>query len=115
MTTRSIPAPRFNRVVALQEKTITRDHFGSQIEAWSEIAEVWASVNQTGTSEKFNNDANRKIALRSAQITIRWRSDAKETWRVIYDGLIWDIKGIAEIRQRVGLTLFCQTDVNRDA
>ena len=33
--------------------------------------------------------------------------------RVIYDGLIWNIVGIAEIGRRAGLKLFCQTDVDR--
>ena len=32
--------------------------------------------------------------------------------RVVYDGLAWDIEGIAEIGRRVGLKLFCQTDAN---
>ena len=71
MATRSIPALRFNRIVQLERRTVSRDSFGSEVESWSEVAEVWASVNQTGTSENFENDANRVVALRSAQITIR--------------------------------------------
>ena len=114
---RSRPTPTpprvFNRIVELQEFTSTRDNFGSIIESWATVDTVWASVNQTGVSEKFKNDANRKLALRTAQIEIRWRSDIEETWRVIYDGLIWDIKGQAQIGRRQGLNLFCQTDVNR--
>ena len=113
--TRSQPTLRFNRIVQLERRTVTRDSFGSEIEAWAEEAEVWASVNQTGTSEKFENDAHRAIAKRSAQITIRWRPDVKETMRVVHEGLFWDIEGIAEIGRRAGLTLFCQTDVSRKA
>ena len=97
MATRSIPAPRLNRIVQLQRRTVSRDNFGSEVETWSSVAEVWASVIQTGTAENFENDANRAIAKRSAQITIRWLPNIKETWRVIHVGLIWDIKGIAEI------------------
>ena len=74
---------------------------------------AWASVNQTGVSEKFVNDANLKVAKRTAQITIHWRPDVREDMRVIYDGLIWDIEGIAEIGRRERLNMFCQTDVGR--
>ena len=113
MATRTIHALRFNRTVQLQRAEITRDPtFGSVVETWVDVAEVWASVNQTGVSEKFENDAHRAIAKRSAQITIRWRPDVKETMRVIHAKLIWDIKGIAEIGRREGLKLFCQTDAN---
>ena len=112
MATRSIPL-RFNRIVELQERTVTHDSYGSEVESWSEIAQVWASVTQTGTSENFENNANRNVPKRSAQITIRWRPDVRETWRVIHVGLIWDIKGIAEIGRRAGLNLFCSTDASR--
>ena len=116
MAARSIPAPRFNRIVQLQRAEITRDStFGSEVETWVDVAEVWASVNQTGTSEKFENDAHRAIAKRSAQITIRWRPGVLETMRVLFGGLIWDIEGIAESGRREGLKLFCQTDVSRPA
>ena len=76
------------------------------------MGEVWANVNQTGVSEKFNNDANRTVARRNATMRIRWRDDVAETSRVIYDGLAWDIEGIARLGRRRELELFCQTDVN---
>ena len=107
------PAPKFNRIVELQGFTETKDDFGSRIKSWATVETVWASVNQTGVSTKFDNDANRDVAKRTAQIAIRWRSDVMENMRVIYDGLIWDIKGQREIGRRQGLNLFCQTDVDR--
>ena len=104
---------QYNRIVQLQRRTVSRDSFGSEIESWSEVAKVWAKVDQTGTSEDFKNDANRTLALRSAQITIRWRPDVTEIMRVIFNGLIWGVEGIAAQGRREGLTLFCQTDVHR--
>ena len=80
---------------------------------WSEVAEVWASVSQTGVSAKFENDSNRKLALRNSTFRIRWRDDVTELMRVVYDGLLWDIRGIAEVGLRRGLELICQTDVSR--
>ena len=92
---------------------VVRDSFGGQIEKWFDLEEVWAAVNQTGTSERFENNAARKLPLRNATFTIGFRSDVSETSRVVFDGLAWDIKGIAEIGFKRGLTLYCQTDVSR--
>ena len=103
---------RLDRIVELQERRVTRDTFGSEVVSWAEIEKVWAHVNQTGTSEDFENDANRAVALRNATIRIRWRSDVQETSRVVYDGFPWDIKGIAEVGRRRELELLCQTDVH---
>ena len=74
--------PVLDRIVELQELRTTRDRFGGVVEAWSEIEKVWARVNQTGTSENFQNDADRPIALRNATMRIRWRGDVQETGRV---------------------------------
>ena len=102
-----------DRIVELQERRVTRDALGGEIVSWSEIEKVWASVNQTGTSENFENNADRAVALRNATIRIRWRNDVRETARVVYDGFPWDIKGIAELGYRRELELICQTDVHR--
>ena len=106
-------ATRLDRIVELQERRVTRDSFGGEIESWSEIDKVWANVDQTGVSENFQNDASRKVALRNSTFRIRWRNDVQETSRVVYDGFPWDIKGIAELGRRRELELICQTDVHR--
>ena len=80
---------------------------------WTKLADLWASVNQTGVSTAFENDAKRDVALRTARFRIDWRAGLRETDRLIYSGLIWDIKGIAEIGRRRALELICQTDVDR--
>ena len=94
--------PTFDRIVELQSRRVTRDSFGGEVVSWSEIEKVRANVDQTGVSENFENNANRDLALRNATIRIRWRDDVQETARVVYDGLAWDIKGIAEIRLQAG-------------
>ena len=104
--------PVLDRIVELQERRVTRDDFGSEVVSWFEIEKVWANVKQTGTSEDFENDANRAVALRNATFRIRWRQDVEETYRVVYDGFPWDIKGIAELGRRQELELICQTDVH---
>ena len=102
-----------NRLVELQRQTTTRDSFGGVVTGWTKLADLWASVNQTGVSTAFENDAKRDVALRTARFRIDWRAGLRETDRLIYGGLIWDIKGIAEIGRRRALELICQTDVDR--
>ena len=104
---------RRDRIVELQARRVTRDALGGEVEGWAEIDKVWANVDQTGTSEDFENDANRDVALRNSTIRIRWRDDVQESSRVVYDGFPWDIKGIAELGFRREMELICQTDVHR--
>ena len=111
-----MPQYTLNRIVTLQRKVVTRDTtYGSEIVSWADIDTVWAHVRQTGASKNFENDANRNIALRNSTIRIQWRNDVRETSRVVYDSLLWDIKGIAEIGRLHYLDLICQTDASRRA
>ena len=104
---------QLDRIITIQQRTVTRDSFGGEIVKYADLDTVWANVKQTGTSENFENDASRKVALRNSTIRIQWRDDLDETSRVVYDGYVWDIEGIAEIGHRRELELFCQTDVHR--
>ena len=85
------------------------------MKAYSTVDTVWANVNQTGTSERFQNDASREIPIRNATIRIHWRSDINERWRIVYDNLEWDIKGIGAVGRNDEMDLFCQTDASRKA
>ena len=105
--------PQFDRLVELHEKQVQRDSFGGAKESWEPVASVWAAVNVTGVSETFENDANIAVARRNALIKIRWRDGLTELMTVVYDGLRWDIEGIAEIGRREFLELYVQTDVRR--
>lgn len=103
---------KYDRVVKIQQK---KQFSVFEPADWVTLATVWANVDQTGTSEKFNNDAARLIPLRNAEFRILWRAGLREDYRLIYSALIWDIKGIKEIGYRGGLVLICQSDVSRTA
>ena len=116
MTTRRAkptPALRLNRIVSIEKPTIARDNFGSEIRKWIQLAEVWANVRPAGAEERYRQDSNREQALRRAKMRIRYRDDVYEVYRVIYDGLIWDIEGIEEIGFRRELELSISADVSR--
>ena len=101
-------------IIELQALRVTRDPiYGSEITGWAKIDDVWASVDQTGTSESFENDAAREIPLRFATFRIRHRADVREDWRIIFEGLAWDIEGISEVGFNRFLDIVCQTDTSR--
>ena len=101
-----------NRIVQIQERNVVRDGLGGEVVTWAPVVKLWAEVTQTGVSKDFENDANRDVALRNAQVRILWRGDIDETQRMVYDGLPWDIKGIGEVGFRKDLMLTVQTDVH---
>ena len=105
--------PQLDDLVDLHDLETKRDQYGGVRESWVSRAKVWAEVNQTGVSETFENNANIAVARRNALITIRWRGDLNEIMTVVYDGLRWDIEGIAEVGRREFLKLYVQTDVKR--
>lgn len=104
---------QLNRRVELQRATIQRDSYGGEVKTWATLATVWARVEVTGVSENFDNDANRAVPIRNAKMEIRYRRDLRETDRVVYDGLAWDIEGLGELGYRRGTLLYCQTDASR--
>ena len=62
MATRSIPTMRFNRIVQLQRRTVSRDAYGSEDRILvARLPRSGPSVDQTGTSEDFKNDAHRNL------------------------------------------------------
>ena len=108
------PVTLLDSIIELQALRVTRDPiYGSRIETWVKVDDVWAGVDQTGTSESFENDAAREIPLRFATFRIRHRADVREDWRVVYDGLAWDVEGISEVGFNRFLDIVCQTDTSR--
>ena len=103
---------KLNRIVELQRRSVTRDFLGGETVTWSKLETVWAQLKITGTSEDFENDANRVVAARHAEVTVLWRADISERDRVVYQGLAWDIEGIEQIGFRRETKLHCRTDVH---
>ena len=96
---------RLNRVIEIEHRTVTRDSFGSEIEAWVTLAEVWAEKVQVKPAERFIKSSARTVNTSTAQFKILRREDLDETMRVIDDhGVLWNIIGII-VNGRQFLTL----------
>ena len=106
---------KLNRVITLQQKSITRDAYGAEEERWADLRtrpRVWANVMQTGASQDYRSGSDREQNTRNARFRIRYRDDVTEAMRVSYDGVYWDIEGIAEWGYRDTLELQCRADVS---
>lgn len=105
-------AGRLDRKISLQQPTTTRDDFGQSTDAFSEVSRVWAQ--RRDISGKETTESDQPVAATRTEWTIRWRSDIRETWRVVTttDRIqTFEIVGILELGRREGLRLICeQTD-----
>ena len=105
-------AGRLDRKISIQEPTTTRDAFGQSVDTFAEVAKVWAQRRDISAKEATETD--QPVASTRTEWTIRWRSDIRETWRVVTttDRIqTFEIVGILELGRREGLRLICeQTD-----
>ena len=76
---------RLNRIIEIQHLTITRDAFGSEIQASVHMAKVWAEKLQLKPAERFIETSARTVIQSMAQFKILQRGDVDEAMRVIDD------------------------------
>ena len=100
---------RLNRIIEIEHWTVTRDAFGSEIEAWVTLAKVWAEKLATKPAERFAKTSARTVDTSLKQFRFMQRADLDldETMRVIDDyGVRFGIVGIRKNgRQLVTLQL----------
>jgi SPP1 family predicted phage head-tail adaptor len=97
---------RLNRRIRLQVAEYSKNSTGEQVATWVDSPEpstVWAMVNTTRGSEQYQ--AERKTASRMKDFLIRYRTDADETWTVLYQDRRYDIRAVEEVGTREGLVL----------
>ena len=96
---------QLDRIVTLQQRTVTRDSYGGEVVTWVDLAQEWASFRPQTTTERFRNESNIEQATNTAAFRIRYRDDLDETMRVVHDGHNWGIEGIVEVGRRSHLDL----------
>lgn len=106
--------PAYDRLVDVQQRVATRDAYGGEVVSWATLYKVWAQVETRGSNtERYENQANRELAARTAVFRFPWRDGIDETHRLVFDNHAWDIEGMAEIGYRRVLELYAETDVGR--
>ncbi len=93
-----------DRLIALEQATVTRRPNGEEIKAWTPAVTVPASVRYDAGNETVDN--SQKQAVQRVTFVIRYRPGGlATTFRVRYEGQVFDIEAVAEIGRRQGLRL----------
>jgi SPP1 family predicted phage head-tail adaptor len=90
-----MPVLTLNRRITLERKSTAQDATGHPVETWPTARTAMAHVEYTQSGERMR--ASQELATRVATFTIRWFAGLNAgDWRIAFDGLTWDILGIAE-------------------
>lgn len=97
--------------VVIQRRADAPDAFGQPIPAWSDLATVWAAVEPERGREWFVGAQLQAVA--PVRFRIRHRADLTTRDRVIWGGVVYDIRAVVDgfARQRE-LHLYCDTGIS---
>lgn len=88
--------------VTIQAFTSTRDTFGQEVEAWADVATVWAHVRFLNGREFIS--ADRQVQQAVASIRIR-RREVTPSMRIVFDGDTYNITAVLPGSDRVYVDL----------
>jgi SPP1 family predicted phage head-tail adaptor len=96
--------------VAIEQATTTKNSFGEDIETWSHVCYVWASVTPFNSKEKYYLDQWQFEETLS--FTIRWQLGLNDKQRIVYnDGngdRYYNIRGIERVGRNRWVNLIAQ-------
>lgn len=96
--------------IVIQRETLADDGMGGQTVSLSTLATVWAKVMaRSGREREYQDRLNAESAY---TFVIRWRSDIRESDRIVWDGVTYNIRAIA---QDGGRKLYLELDCERGA
>jgi head-tail adaptor len=109
-------AGSLDRAVTLQRRTLSTDDAGAPVETWADLATaVPAQVRPLRARERVaapsgleQRGGTVRIATAEIVVTIRWRVGLGPVDRVLHDGRVWDVTGIAELGRRGGIEILAQ-------
>ncbi len=84
-------AGRLRSRIIIQQYTATRDSYGGEVQAWTDLVTVWAQKAHRTSREFFA--AQKANAETTDMFVIRFRSGITAKMRVIFDGKTYDIIG----------------------
>lgn len=103
-------AGKLNRRVTIRKSTASQDaKFKTPVLMWSDLAAVWAEVEDAlpSRAEKLADGIN--IAAKPCRVRMRWRGDVTNAMRLVIDGREYRIiAGPAAIHNRTGIEVMCE-------
>ena len=102
-----LAAGKLNRRVTIQRPGATQDAAGQPVEAWIDVATVWAGVLMLSGLETIKADG--PVSQVKASVRIRWRTDIDAGMRVVLGSSVFAIKAVIrdEVRREF-IDLVCE-------
>lgn len=93
--------------VTLQESAAVRDSFGAEVETWTDITTLWASVEPLSGREYFAaQQVNTEI---STKITLRYRAGIKPEMQILFASRVFEILSVVNPEEKnTQLVLMCK-------
>jgi SPP1 family predicted phage head-tail adaptor len=86
-------------LVTVQQRISTQDPYGQAVDAWSEVAKTWASVQPLRGNERFTA-AQTKAAI-DTKVTMRFRNDVMPGRnRILFGARVLDVESVINIDER---------------
>lgn len=105
------PGGELTRRILLQKPVYSRDTTGGFVTAWEDVAHVWANpqwkINEVG-DELISDQIHYRHKL---EITMRYRSDIENSWRVQYNDDLWNIESVLQLGIEDGTKLVLESGV----
>jgi len=103
---------RLDRRITFRRPTFIQNEFGEAEASWEDVTTVWAEVKPLRGREYFAaQQVNSEVTTR---FRIRYLSGVDTRWRILHDGLEYDIFSVAEIGRREGLEILGAAKEERD-
>lgn len=100
---------RMDRQVTLQRSIEYRTPSGAAQTDWQNVATVWAAAKPMRGQEVFQS--GQRQAERVVTFVIRYRADLGPTWRIVHDGLAYDVQSVSEFGRREALEILARAEV----
>jgi SPP1 family predicted phage head-tail adaptor len=91
----------FDRRVTIRRATTTRDETNQPVEAWADLATVWANAKPVADGERLR--AGETLGNKAYRFTIRYSTTVAAVDpldRVVFDGRTYDVNGVKELGRR---------------
>lgn len=95
----SMGAGAMREQITFQQRSVTRDAYGAEVESLTTLATVWANVRvqRAATAlERMDQTTGRETVRAQYIVTTWWRSDVFETNVIAWSGKTLDIRRAAD-------------------
>lgn len=100
-------AGKLRHRVVIQYATVAQDAYGEPVKTWATLATVWGAVEPLIGREYLA--AQQLQSAIPVRVRIRYRNDVTPLMRVSWDGNLYDIESVQEVRtERRELILMCK-------